>query len=97
MTWLPDAAKSGAKFMEGFKVENVIFDESSGTKTAVGVRGTWTSRDAQGGVGGPRSGRTVREVIVKAKKVILSCGTLWSPLVLLKSGLTVILPTSLLQ
>ncbi|KUJ12732.1 long chain fatty alcohol oxidase-like protein [Mollisia scopiformis] len=88
VSWLPDAAKAGAKFMEGSEVHHVIFDESSGTKKAVGVKGTWTSRNSEGGVDGPDSGKTVREVIVRAKKVVISSGTLWSPIVLLNSGLT---------
>jgi choline dehydrogenase-like flavoprotein len=89
VSWLPDAGKAGAKFMEGFQVDKVLFDESSHSKKAIGVRGTWTSRNSQGGVDGPLSGRTVREVIVKAKKVIISCGTLRSPIVLMNSGLKV--------
>lgn len=89
VSWLPDAAKSGAQFIEGFKVDHVVFDESSGTKKAIGVKGTWTSRNSRGGVDGPISERVVREIFVKAKKVIVSCGTLWSPVVLLKSGLKV--------
>ncbi|KAF8848869.1 putative long-chain-alcohol oxidase FAO2 [Acephala macrosclerotiorum] len=88
VAWLPDAAKAGAKFVEGFEIHNVIFDESSGTKKAVGVKGTWTSRNSKGGVDGPLSGKTVREVIVRAKKVVISSGTLWSPIILLNSGLT---------
>lgn len=96
-TWLPDAGKAGAKFVEGFQIEKVLFDESSGTKKAIGVKGTWTSRNSNGGVDGPLSGRTVREVIVKAKKVIISCGTLWSPIVLLNSGLKVRLTDSCLS
>ncbi len=60
-----------------------------GEKTAVGVKGVWTSRNLHGGVDGPITNKTVREVIVKAKKVIVSCGTLWSPVILLNSGLTV--------
>lgn len=89
VSWLPDAAKAGAKFIEGFEVHNVIFDEEGGMKKAVGVKGTWTSRNANGGVDGPASEFTKREVIVRAKKVIISSGTLWSPIILLKSGLTV--------
>ncbi|KAH7360662.1 long chain fatty alcohol oxidase-like protein [Rhexocercosporidium sp. MPI-PUGE-AT-0058] len=88
VAWLPDAAKAGAEFMEGFAVDHVIFDESSGVKKAVGVKGKWVSRNANGGVEGPLSGRTMREVIIRAKKVIISCGSLWSPIVLLNSGLT---------
>jgi GMC oxidoreductase len=56
---------------------------------AVGVKGKWTSRNSHGGVEGPITDKTVREVIIKAKKVVVSCGTLWSPVILLNSGLTV--------
>jgi hypothetical protein len=75
--------------MEGFQVEKVLFDQSNGIKKAVGVKGLWTSRNSGGGVDGPLSGRIVREVIVKGKMVIVSCGTLWSPIILLNSGLKV--------
>ncbi|KAI9645833.1 hypothetical protein NHQ30_005268 [Ciborinia camelliae] len=88
VSWLPDAAKAGAKFIEGFKVDHIIFDEADGKKNAVGVKGLWTSRNTRGGVDGPLSGKTVREVIVKAKKVIISTGTLWTPVILKNSGLT---------
>lgn len=84
--WFPDAAKHGAKFAEGFKVKKVLFDEN-GRKKAVGVVGTWTSRDKDGNVDGPDEDKIVREVIVKAKKVIVSSGTLWSPVILKNSGL----------
>ncbi|TAQ85176.1 hypothetical protein B7494_g6507 [Chlorociboria aeruginascens] len=87
VSWLPDAGKSGAEFIEGFKVDRVLFDESSGTKIAIGVKGTWTSRNSRGSVDGPISEKIVREVIVKAKKVVVSCGTLWSPIILMNSGL----------
>jgi hypothetical protein len=86
VTWLPDAARAGAKFIEGFKVARVLFD---GKKKAVGVEGTWTSRNTHGHIDGPLSDRTVRKVIVKAKKVIIASGTLWSPIVLTNSGLKV--------
>jgi choline dehydrogenase-like flavoprotein len=88
VTWLPDAARAGAKFAEGFNVDRVLF-EGTGRKVAIGVKGTWTSRDSHGGVNGPASDRTVRDVIIKAKKVIVSCGTLWSPVILMNSGLEV--------
>lgn len=87
-SWLPDAARAGAKFAEGFKVDHVIWDEENPNK-AVGVRGLWTSRDSRGGVDGVLSERTTREVIINAKKVILSSGSLWSPILLQNSGLTV--------
>ena len=89
VSWLPDAGIAGAKFMEGFEVEKVLFDESSHTKKAIGVKGIWTSRNSRGGVDGPLSGRVVKEVTVKAKKVIVSCGTIRSPIVLMNSGLKV--------
>lgn len=40
--------------------------------------GSWT---------GPDDERVVREVVVRAKKVIISSGTLWSPIILKNSGL----------
>lgn len=89
--WLPDAAKAGAEFVEGYEVEKVLFDEKSGDgpKRAVGIVGTWTSRDKKGSVSGPLEERVVRELTIKAKRVIVACGAVWSPLVLIKSGLTV--------
>lgn len=92
VAWLPDAGKAGAKFAEGFEVDRILFEDSHGTKKAVGVEGTWTSRNSNGGVDGPISGRTVRKVIIKAKRVIVSCGTIMSPIVLLRSGLKVSIP-----
>lgn len=77
VSWLPDAARAGARFVEGYKVSRVLFDDKSTNTNAVGVTGTWKSRD----------GQTSREVIVRAKKVVISAGTLWSPLILLESGL----------
>ncbi|CAK7566967.1 MAG: hypothetical protein SEPTF4163_004924 [Sporothrix epigloea] len=103
VSWLPAAAKEGAQFIEGFHVERVLFEgddeisigdavsssiphstSSQGPK-AVGVVGTWLSRDENGGLAGKNRQKT--RVIVKAKKVIVSCGSLWSPLVLKSSGL----------
>ncbi|KAK3939899.1 hypothetical protein QBC46DRAFT_449951 [Diplogelasinospora grovesii] len=89
VSWLPAAAKTGrAKFVEGFSVDKVTWRENSGKKRAAGIVGTWTSRDANGGVSGPDEERTTRRVRIKAKKVIVSAGSLNSPLVLLRSGLT---------
>lgn len=91
VAWLPDAARAGANFIEGFSAHHVLFDESSGRgqKTTVGVEGTWVSRNSRGGVDGPESDRIVRKVIIKAKKVIVSYGALWSLILLLQSGLKV--------
>lgn len=88
-TWLADAANAGATFLEGMTVEKVLFETIGGKKVAVGVKGTWRGRDENGGVNGTG---TVRDVVVKAKKVIVSCGSLWSPVVLLQSGLKVRTP-----
>ncbi|KAK4102424.1 long-chain fatty alcohol dehydrogenase [Parathielavia hyrcaniae] len=74
--WFPEAAKQGAKFVEGMQVGMVILEEKEGKKVAKGVTGVWTARD----------GAKV-EVVVRARKVIVSCGTLWSPIVLLNSGI----------
>ena len=86
VSFLPDAARAGAQFIEGFDAEKVLFEKINGKKTAVGVKGLWRSRDTNGGVSG--SDRTARSVIIKAKRVIVSAGTLQSPLLLLRSGLT---------
>ncbi|TLS28942.1 hypothetical protein PpBr36_00567 [Pyricularia pennisetigena] len=86
VSWLPAAKKAGATFIEGFQVDKVTFDEASGGKVATGVVGTWTSRDSSGGVTGPKEQRAIRKVAIKAKKVIVSAGSLWSPVVLTKSG-----------
>lgn len=83
-TFLPDAAKAGATFLEGFEVEKVIFSEDGHERTATGVRGRWTSRDSSGGVSG--MDRHSRQVVIKASRVILAAGTLSTPMVLLRSG-----------
>ena len=79
VSWLPDAVNAGSGSIEGLEVREVLFDNRKGTKVAIGMRGTWTSRDEQ----------ATREVIIKAKKVVISAGSLFSPLILLRSGLKV--------
>lgn len=86
VSFLPDAEKAGAKFIEGFDAERVIFSKKSGKKVATGVVGTWTSRDTHGGVAG--TPLVTRKVLIKAKRIIISAGTMQSPLILLRSGLT---------
>ncbi|KAF2010972.1 long-chain fatty alcohol dehydrogenase [Aaosphaeria arxii CBS 175.79] len=86
VSFLPDAARAGARFIEGFHAEKVLFESRNGEKVATGVRGTWASRDEHGGVAGEPLVK--REVIIKAKRVIVSAGTMQSPLLLLRSGLT---------
>ncbi len=87
VTWLVDAANAGAEFIEGLECERVVFKNIRGKKTAVGIRGLWTSRNAQGGVDGPVSERIRRQVLIKAKRVVISAGSMWSPTLLIKSGL----------
>ena len=91
VTWLPAAQKAGAQFIEGFHAQRILWDDETAgdKKKAVGIVGTWTSRDTEGNTGGPLEGRTTREVVIKAKRVIVSTGTLNSPLLLRRSGLTV--------
>lgn len=86
VSFLPDAENAGAQFIEGFDAQKVLFEDINGQKTATGVKGRWVSRDTSGGVQG--NDCTTREVIIKAKRVIVSGGTLQSPLLLLRSGLT---------
>ncbi|KAL8823321.1 MAG: hypothetical protein Q9191_005965 [Dirinaria sp. TL-2023a] len=86
VSFLPDAARAGAHFIEGFDAEKVLFKDIQGKKTAVGIKGLWRSRDTNGGVSG--SDKTTRSVVINAKRVIVSCGSLQSPLLLLRSGLT---------
>lgn len=76
--FFPAAAKAGAKFIQGFDVAHVDFEAIDGKKTAVGVTGFWTEMNTE----------KKREIVVKAKRVIVCAGTLNSPLLLLRSGLT---------
>ncbi|CAM1505629.1 Fc.00g112660.m01.CDS01 [Cosmosporella sp. VM-42] len=85
VTWLPAAAQAGAQFIEGFDVLEVLFEESS--QSAIGVKGEWTSRDSTGSVSGPEAERNKATVIIKAKKVIVSGGSIRSPLLLQGSGI----------
>ncbi|KAL5333286.1 hypothetical protein BJX70DRAFT_72858 [Aspergillus crustosus] len=84
-TFLVDAANAGATFVEGFNVERVLFTKNKSGKVASGVLGTWVSRDAHFGVFG--LGAVQRKVIIRAKKIVVSGGSLHSPLLLLRSGI----------
>ncbi|KAI1326372.1 GMC oxidoreductase [Xylariaceae sp. FL0255] len=87
VTWLPAASRASARFIEGIRVDKVLFDERAGKKHAAGIVGTWTARGKDGRLDTPESERIQRTIKVNAKKVIVSCGTLQSPLLLLRSGL----------
>jgi choline dehydrogenase-like flavoprotein len=86
VSFLPDAARSGAKFIEGFHAEKIVFSNAGGKKVATGLLGTWTSRDVNGGVAS--TPLVTRKVLIKAKRIVVSAGTMQSPLLLLRSGLT---------
>jgi hypothetical protein len=86
VSFLPDAARAGAQFIEGFHAEKIVFSNEGGKRVASGVSGTWTSRDANGGVAS--APLITRKVMIKAQRVIVSSGTMQSPLLLLRSGLT---------
>lgn len=87
--WLSEAANAGARCMEGFTVEKVLFEDNNAVeKVAKGVIGSWVSRDANNGVSAPLT-QKIRKVQINAKRVVLSTGSLWSPVILKKSGLTV--------
>ncbi|KAH7329231.1 hypothetical protein B0I35DRAFT_473849 [Stachybotrys elegans] len=86
VSWLPAAAEAGAQFLEGFRTDKVLFDDDDET-VAVGISGRWTSRGPQGEVHTPESTKTSREVVIKAKRVIVSAGSLQSPMLLMRSGL----------
>ncbi|RSL47801.1 hypothetical protein CEP54_013229 [Fusarium duplospermum] len=77
--WFPDAAKCGAKFIQGFKADRVFFSKKNGKQVARGVIGTWTPKDDKD--------TTPRVVTIKAKRVVVSAGSLWSPIILKNSGL----------
>ncbi|KAK1819384.1 hypothetical protein LTR12_006210 [Friedmanniomyces endolithicus] len=87
-TFLPDAGRAGATFIEGFDIEEALFENSTGLgdKRAVGIKGVWMARDSSGGVAGPD--RSSRQVIIKAPKVVVACGSLYTPVLLRRSGLT---------
>ncbi|KAJ5526095.1 long chain fatty alcohol oxidase [Penicillium frequentans] len=82
-TWLADAAKAGAIFMEGFKADKITFAEKGESSKKKGLPLVWKGPGLQGTLISLRS-----RILIKAKKVIVSCGTLNSPLLLLRSGLT---------
>ncbi|KAJ5666589.1 hypothetical protein N7462_010998 [Penicillium macrosclerotiorum] len=84
-TFLADAANAGAVFIEGFKANQVIFEKKNGKRVASGIEGLWTSRDSYLGLS--NHGAVKRKVVIKAKKVVVSSGTLQSPLLLLRSGI----------
>ncbi|KAF2221605.1 hypothetical protein BDZ85DRAFT_201473 [Elsinoe ampelina] len=85
-TWLPDAARAGATFLEGFACSKVVFANGS-SRRATGVEGIWTSRGTDSFPN--TSGSYSRRVHLSANKaVILASGALQTPVLLKRSGLT---------
>ncbi len=73
VTYLQDAANSGAQLMTGCLVERVLVEDGR----AAGVQARWAD---------PASGRTA-SVTVRAPQVVIAAGALESPAVLLRSGI----------
>jgi choline dehydrogenase-like flavoprotein len=71
-TYLADAAERGAEFVVDCRVERILTEDGR----ASGVEGTWTDAD----------GRTAR-VVVRAPQVVVACGSIESPALLLRSGI----------
>ncbi|CAD0108226.1 unnamed protein product [Aureobasidium uvarum] len=88
-SWLPDAARHGAKFTEGFQCEKVIYAKDKtqdGKKIAIGAQGVWTSRDESGGVSGKVYRRPV--TIYARRAVVVAAGALGGTALLLeRSGI----------
>ncbi|KAK5090245.1 hypothetical protein LTR05_000416 [Lithohypha guttulata] len=76
--WFPEAAKNGVEFIEGCFVEKICWDSVSSERKATGVKAIWTSRSRD----------IIRKLKINASYVIVSSGTLQSPLLLHRSGLT---------
>jgi len=77
--WLPAAADRGVEFIEGCFVEKIIWDENrTSDRVATGVRAVWTSRSRD----------VTRQLRISAKRIIISSGTLHTPLLLHRSGMT---------
>ncbi|KAF4447681.1 hypothetical protein F53441_8827 [Fusarium austroafricanum] len=78
--WFPDAARCGAKFISGLHIDKVVFRERDGKKVAHGVAGIWKSRGD--------TNTTARSITINSKRVVISAGSLCSPIILNNSGLT---------
>lgn len=76
-TFLPDAARAGARFLAPFDCAEVVFADEARTR-AVGVAGAW--------------GENLLPVRIDAKHVVVAAGSLNSPALLLRSGLKVTSP-----
>jgi choline dehydrogenase-like flavoprotein len=71
-TWLTDAQQGGARFLTHTRVERVLIEDGR----AAGVEAAWMHPD----------GRSA-SVTVRAPRVVVACGSLESPALLLRSGI----------
>ena len=71
-TWLTDAQEHGARFLTFTRAQRVLIDGGK----AAGVEAVWQTPDGRGA-----------RVTVKAPRVVVACGSLESPALLLRSGI----------
>ena len=71
VSWVPAALQAGAQLLTGFRVTRVLVDDEH----AVGVEGV--AQSASGEV----------RLTVRARAVVLACGSLMTPVLLLKNGI----------
>jgi choline dehydrogenase-like flavoprotein len=71
-TWLADAQANGARFLTFTRATRVLAEGGRAT----GVEAAWKAPDGRGG-----------QVTVKAPRVVVACGSLESPALLLRSGI----------
>ncbi len=72
LTYLADAAERGAEFVVNCRAERILIEDGR----AAGVEGTYTGPDG-----------TVARVVVRAPQVVVACGSIESPALLLRSGI----------
>ena len=85
VTYLADAARSGARIVPDFAVERVLREDTGGKGRRTRPRAT----GVVGRTGGDGGGRGGRRVEIRARRcVVMSAGSLNTPCVLLRSGLS---------
>jgi choline dehydrogenase-like flavoprotein len=73
-TWLADAQDNGAKIIKNCAVDKIAYENGK----VSGIEATYSP---------PDSPDTTRKLILNAKFVVVCCGSLNSPALLLRSGL----------
>ncbi len=76
-TYLVDAQANGAQILSGCRAERVLVEDGR----AAGVEATYTDPEAPAGDGAPT------RVVVRAPTVVVACGAIESPALLLRSGI----------